>query len=289
MAVLFVGNSINRYEKVSCSWDELLKNLFPEPTEDISKAYGNTMRYEYIDSNLKESGFELKKKIAQKLSRPAKKIRKKPESVHKTLMQLPFSSIITTNYDYSLEYSADPNFKPQYTTTEREYSFRRYQEAQGKRVYHIHGEVAYPASILLGFEHYAGTLEKLRSAIVKSTSKALGGEHKFVLYDVLNDLSPIGNEWFYSFFTEDVYFLGFGFDASEQDIWWLLSYRKRFEREHPGLAKNRLVYLDMHSCEEDSTVLRKMLKSFGVEVVPCYAESYDERYEKAMTFLKAVN
>ena len=43
----------------------------------------------------------------------------------------------------------------------------RYQtvnvDGQKKAVYHIHGEIEAPNSLCLGFEHYSGTLEKMRS------------------------------------------------------------------------------------------------------------------------------
>lgn len=290
MAVLFVGNGINRNEGISVSWDQLLKKLYAESTSDISDALGMTLRYEYIDSVTDETGINLKKKIASKVRRSSRKILKKPASNHKVLMGLPLDCILTTNYDYSLELAADANFVPSYHTREVLYSFRRYQESGGKRVYHIHGECQYPASICLGFEHYAGILEKMRAPIVKSTSKELGGEHKFHLYDVLSGLSPAGEEWFYRMFTNDVYFLGFGFDQSEEDIWWLLTYRRKLMKEYPGVIRNRIVLLDTELEEKRKGSLehakRRVLEAMRVEVFSCAGSTYAEKYESAMITLK---
>lgn len=291
MAILFVGNGINRNEGISVSWDELLKKLYAESTSDISDALGMTLRYEYIDSETATTGINLKKKISSSIRRTSRKIIKKPASIHQELMGLPFDCILTTNYDYALELSVDTSFSPEYHTREVIYSFRRYQESAGKRVYHIHGECKYPRSICLGFEHYAGMLEKMRAPIVKSTKKELGGEHIFHLYDVLNDLEAIGEEWYYRIFTDDIYFLGFGFDQSEEDIWWLLTYRRRLLKEYPNLIKNKIYLLDITLDDERNSTLerakQKVLESMRVEIIHCMGNTYPEKYQNALKHLKA--
>lgn len=291
MAVLFVGNGINRLEDISVSWDKLLEKLYSEPTWDISNALGMTMRYEYIDCYTEETGYQLKKKIGDAIEGNARKISEKENSVHKQLMELPWESILTTNYDYSLEYSADANFKSVRTTAERDYSFRRYQEAGDRRVYHIHGECDRPSSICLGFEHYAGMVEKMRGALVKSTEKELGNGHKFQLYDVLSGLTPLPEEWYYKLFLQDVYFLGFGFDSSEEDIWWMLSYRKRLMKEYPNLIQNRLYVLETAGEAKDENskaknlAKRKVMLAFGMEIIDCEGSTREQKYNRAIQIL----
>ena len=91
------------------------------------------------------------------------------KSIYKCLLELPVEEFITTNYDYAIEKVLESTFVPRYVTRERLYSRYRTQSAGGKTVTHIHGECAYPESICLGFEQYAGTLEKIRSMLTTST------------------------------------------------------------------------------------------------------------------------
>lgn len=46
-------------------------------------------------------------------------------------------------------------------------------------------------------------------------------------------LPPIMDSWIDAFIMGDVYVLGFGYDFSEMDMWWLLNRKKR-EKAHHG-------------------------------------------------------
>lgn len=290
MNALFVGNGINRKEGISEDWNQLLNSIDSKSTEDISKTFGMTLRYEYIDVTSTETGTKLKKSIAQSINKSSQKIRNIENSVHRSLMELPLDCILTTNYDYALEYAAEPKFKSKYTTKEQVYSFCRYQEAGGKRVYHIHGECAYPKSICLGFEHYAGILEKMRGTLVKSTHSDERKKHRFQLYDVLTGITEQPDEWYYKMFVDDISFLGFGFGAAEEDIWWLLCYRKRLIKEYGNLIHNHLRLLDVTPddklTELDKVALRKMLNVLDVEIVDFTGSIREKKYEAALRYLR---
>ena len=88
-------------------------------------------------------------------------------TIHSQIMSLPVDTLLTTNYDYALESSVCPEFKS--CSGSRETTYSRYRKhtvnvhSKTKTVYHIHGEIHVPKSICLGFEHYSGSLEKMRS------------------------------------------------------------------------------------------------------------------------------
>ncbi len=163
------------------------------------------------------------------------------------------------------------------------------QKAGDVVVHHVHGECAYPESICLGYEHYAGTLEKIRTFLTDSTSvRDKADPHKFKLYDVLSEIEESDGSWLYRFFTEDIYFLGVGLDVSEMDIWWLITYRAKLMREKAAPIHNQIVYYEIEvpkSVEGQKTVQKRgdLLRTFGVEVVHCMDRGYDKRYEHAIS------
>ncbi len=285
MSTLLLGNGLNRSEKCSVSWIKLLEDL---QTPEDAQFFENSLTFGYdltaIKSQAAPEKADLKQIVAGKVESDfVQKLKDgslKPEkTLHAGFLRLPFDTILTTNYDYILERIADPAFEPQRSTKETLYSRYRYQLAGNKPVYHIHGEAKYRKSICLGFEHYAGSLEKIRGDLVRTT-----GKNNFRLMDVLkNGEQP--PEWYYRFFTDDVYMVGFGFDESELDLWWLLDYR-RSESKIWNLVRNRIVYFDTDEQKNrESTQCRRrnaLLEAFGVEVVVCDGITYKKRYEEAL-------
>lgn len=290
-AVLFVGNGLNHVDKVAISWNKLLDSISAEDTNYISESLGMTLRFEYIDAVSEDKALEIKRKVAKKAGEKAEEIKGKKNSMHARLMKLPIQTIITTNYDYALELSADASFVPQRTTVERLYSFYRKQTAVGKTVYHVHGECRYPNSICLGFEHYAGMLEKMRSKLVLGTS-AGDTDKRFHLHDVLMGLTAPDDAWYYEFFKNDIYFLGFGFDSSEEDIWWLITYRRRQKELYPNLVKNKIVFLDttpeskLNDPKEKAK--RAVLEAMDVQIKKQKGRTYREKTINAIQFLEQI-
>ncbi len=288
--VLFIGNGLNQVDKVAIKWNSLLDSISTEDTNSISDSLGMTLRFEYIDAVSEDKALEIKRKVAKATGDKASEIKQKKSSLHTRLMKLPVQTIITTNYDYALEQSEDSSFVPSRSTSEQLYSFYRMQKVGSKTIYHIHGECRYPHSICLGFEHYAGMLEKMRSKLVLSTS-AGNSNKRFHLFDVLQGLTDSDDAWYYEFFKNDIYFLGFGFDPSEEDIWWLITYRRRLKEQYPELVKNKLVLLDTTPesklCDKDKAK-RTVLNAMGVQVKKLAGRTYEEKTASAIKYLEQI-
>ena len=286
---LFIGNGINYADKVAISWGNLLASICSEDTESISETLGMTLRYEYIDAVSPSKSVEIKRDVAKKTAEKSKDITNKKNSFHERIMKLPVETVITTNYDYSLELSVDAQFTPTQNTKEKLYSFYRKQMVDETTVYHIHGECRYPYSICLGFEHYAGMLEKMRNKIVARTAEK-DTNKRFHLFDVISGLSKSDGAWYYNFFTNNIYFLGFGFDPSEEDIWWLITYRRSIQEQYPDLVKNKLILLDVATSKEKKKPkekdIRRVLKAMGVEIMNLDGRTHREKYKSAMAILE---
>ena len=127
------------------------------------------------------------------------------------------------------------------------------------RIWHIHGEARVANTMILGHYYYANNLAKMRALLQGSSKRyATRSKTKTSKFDC----------WLDSFILGDVYVLGFGFDWSELDLWWLLN-RKKLENANHGK-----VYF-----YEPSTVgfneKQKLLKLMDVEILDCnFVESY---------------
>ena len=258
MSVLFVGNGINQLAGVAMGWNALFAEAIRIDGFQVQDSLTPTLEYELnvrnamkLDST--KTSETIKKEIAAHLNRRQEEAPAGWEqTIHLTLMASAPHTILTTNYDYFLERACDPAFRiGPASTREWLYSKERYRDVPGHRIYHIHGECAVPSSICLGFEHYVGSIQYIRSELTRGTSEkasADGIKRLYHLHDVLSGLdAPIKDRWYYSFFLEDVYILGFGLDAAEQDIWWLLNYRAEMMRKYPDLIHNTITYFETDS------------------------------------------
>ena len=318
MSILLLGNGINLSEGFTTKWEVLLADIAKKFGCTFENSLSNTLTYEMVETKIRKAHgdkttHEIKKKIAEGLGTDRLRSMKSEAdwrgTIHAKLTALPVKTFLTTNYDYALERSLDPGFCKAHNTSETLYSLRRYQEAKGKRVYHIHGEAGYPSSICLGYEQYAGTLQRIREQIVRST-EAEGDGHSYLLADVMKKLTKKPEQsWIFDFFLEDVYILGFGLDVSELDLWWLLSYRSSQISSKRLPITNRIIYLDtgfdkekdaMPDCTKDcvykqealmaKTASRErkkaLLETFHVEYRMCGGDSYPDQYKDALDYLR---
>ena len=333
MNVLFVGNGINRFANIVPGWSELFSKAVNIDGFKMQKSLTPTMEYDLnthliLDRDPTKKSTDIKRSIAAYLKGIQNGLPKNwADTIHKRLMDVAPSIVLTTNYDYFLEYAADDNFSLEKASTrEILYSKERFRTSGAHQIFHIHGEISSPSSICLGYAHYIGSIQYIRSELTKTYKSG----KSFHLYAVLNgEEPPVPNRWYYHFFMDDIYILGFGMDAAELDIWWLLNYRAELMHRYPGLIKNKIVYLETdssndyapkhvwESVEKDAKTREKymeekicyernkeileekkiLLETFHVEVVDCTNQSdsengvdshsiYGKRYERAMLRLR---
>lgn len=299
---LFLGNGLNLLNGAK-SWNDLLSSIaFALGGKNIIVNVPNTLQYESImldtyyttgvqlvDTNgsmltdkdglrlysTEKTESVLKQNIADALNCLGSSI------YHKEFIALPFKHIITTNYDDSIAATLIEN---NYTIsnrnfTERLYSIRRkvsyHNKNDSKTVYYIHGDMHHPNSIMLGLDHYCGSIAKIDAY--------LKGHYEFqkgVPLDNMPQRLKAGIKeaisWIDLFFMSNIHILGFGLDYSETDLWWILNKRKRYIRQYgESLVKNRI-----HMYGEIDDSKRKLLESLDVEVHLFHSkEGYPQMYE----------
>ncbi|MGF1713332.1 SIR2 family protein [Photobacterium chitinilyticum] len=263
-SVLF-GNGLNRISDRSVSWKQLLDKI--KSDNDFSDiTLPNTMIYERIfmekhESTVRERAdeMEIKKKIAEAMREQGS------NSVYDALASLNLRNYMTTNYDYA--FAEALGVKAVRHSIEDIYSLRRRREYiktnNSINLWHIHGEIDHPKSIMLGLDHYCGSVSKL-DAYVKGRYKYKKDQKATSVISIENKIKSKRfclTSWVDLFFSTNVHIIGFSLDYSETDIWWVLNKRARILAEYPSF--NRIYYyVDNIDSEK-----KGLLQSFGVEVV----------------------
>lgn len=261
--VLLLGNGLNRAYGAG-DWSNLLKQIHNNPR----------VTYE----QLKELPFPLQAVLAteDQVDIVCKDDSMKNQGVidieplrkqMEALLKIPFDHILTTNYTYEIERFANSKVKQdgQYcrkltrTTdkkqkAESKYMLHTYNEVYFEnhehKVWHIHGENRKPKSLILGHYAYGTLLSKYQEELKKRGNKQYLREQQ--------DKSPIMDSWIDAFILGDVHILGFGFNFSEMDLWWLLSRKKREKASHGNI----IFYSPIHGNE----LLLAMLEAYGVKI-----------------------
>ncbi len=223
------------------------------------------------------------------------------ETIRK-ILSVGFDDIITTNYDYRLEIAATDkvtitkSFLDSHArniikgrSVEPKYLLQSYQSVKYKgvenRVWHIHGEAKKQDSMILSLYYYS----KLLARIIGHS-----GKNKNCFFNAqASNRTPQIRSWIDSFILGDIYILGFGFDYSEIDLWWLL------ERKNNEKAKHGKIYYYEPVSENNEKV--KLLKLFGAEVInfnmsvpennknEFYLEFYQKALESIINNIKSKN
>ena len=186
------------------------------------------------------------------------------------LVGMGFDHILTSNFSYELEMAVQPDGMVDDARLEQ--SARRADGAAGPetvcqlhtfrdlewdgrctRLWHIHGEGRLPDTMILGHYYYGNLLRRI--------SEDLGGEDEGL---PVRDGPP--RSWPEVFLRGDVYTLGFGFDMSEVDLWWLLD-RKRREPTETG---STCFFGPVETRRGDAVNEKEeLLRVLGVEVCHC--------------------
>ncbi len=242
--VLFLGNGICRaFFGDDVSWEKLKRKLTTNP---IINDIQSTNLPNPLDIVLRsENNYEsLIKEHKKEMFLPVQSGQKEYVSKLCDLLSMGFDDIITTNYSYELESAAiypapltenwlknnmDYIRSSDVKRAESKYLLHTFNvvkyNGHTNRIWHIHGEARKPSSIILGHYAYGRLLYKY---ITFFTSRGNYYEQ------CQRECRPIKvKSWLDNFVLGEVYALGFGFDYSEMDLWWLLN-RKCNEKAHTG-------------------------------------------------------
>ena len=116
---------------------------------------------------------------------------------------------------------------------------------QGVDFYHPHGIGTSPQTICLGYEHYIGVAQGLRTDL--NTKSKENGQKS--IYSVLTGAKERDYSWGEQFYFSNVGILGLGLYECEIDLWWLLIHRSGlYYSNYQGIQRilrNNIVYYDI--------------------------------------------
>jgi hypothetical protein len=262
--VLF-GNGINRISDNAVSWVNLLNTI---KGSNVFENYDlpNTMVYEriFMEKHVaikrhKADEFKIKDTIARAMQSQGS------NEVFELLASMDVENYLTTNYDYAFEKAL--NISPEKLSTEEIYSLRRkrkYSDDNGtKYLWNIHGEIDHPKSIMLGLDHYCGSVSKIDSYVKGTYKYTVSGEKITVasMQEKLESGRYCLTSWVDLFFSSNIHIVGLSLDYSETDLWAILNKRARFDAD--GLVANKVYFYTNHLDKGKMG----LLKSFNVEVV----------------------
>ncbi len=271
---IFFGNGLNRLSPKNISWSHLLDTI-KGPRKFNDALLPNTMIYERIilerpfsHKDMLFDEFEVKKEIAKLMESI------EPNTIYESLFNLNAQNYITTNYDYGYLDSIIENdevLKIEGNNTEDVYSIRRVKTIRNlsekrKDFWQIHGEILKPATIMLGLDHYCGSIGKIDSYIK--------GFYKYVIEKEQIEESSIEKKfltntfnyssWVELFFTSNIHIIGFSFDYSEIDLWWILNKRARLKKA--DTLRNRITNEIVFYCNSIDDQKKGLLESLDVKV-----------------------
>ena len=269
-AILF-GNGINRISSDTCSWSNILNGRVDERLIEIP----NTLQYEsaylseFRDNSSTNNETLFKEKILERIKSDF------PNKIYEKLAGLPIKYFITTNYNTTLDNKR----------LEKIYSIRRKHQFTNdeeiKEVWYAHGEVSNPKSIMLGYDHYCGSLAKINDYI-KGKYDYFGEVKIPSIERRINDKIYDVHSWIDLFFFTDLHIIGLGLDFCENDIWWILNKRQRLIVDRKVNELPNKIYFYM---TEDDLKKRILLECFGVEVIDLYSikdRNYEQKYYDAI-------
>lgn len=272
---LLLGNGINR-RFADPSWESIIK--------DELQVSGQTCTYEEIRNM--PATMQIVVATADNVSSQMKSLSDRLIDIHMTkerdrflneLMELPVDDILTANYSFELEMADGmPQRKSAYSsrlkssfhlTTDKERSlrlFQYYETKNRKRIWHIHGDVAKPDTMLMGHYYYAKQLRAIQDCVGKTVRRYKHCEKEGIPF--------IPYSWVDQFLTGDVFILGFGMYLCESDLWYLTCCKRR------NFPDTQTYFYDL---QLEDMCQRKMLEAYHVQIVEgksFQATSYETDY-----------
>lgn len=271
---LLFGNGLNQLTTGLISWKDLLdrikkKNKFDDPQ------LPNTMIYERIlleRSKLTDGIFAVEGNIKSEIAEQMQNI--PTNKYYEMVYNLGFKNYLTTNYDYSLKKKLkELGLFSKNNSTEDIYSIRRNTSILDKtekevcKIWNIHGEVDRPSSIMLGLDHYCGSIGKL-DAYLKGTYEFQENKKPVRVNSISDKIKRSEydkHSWVELFFNTDIHILGLSLEYSETDLWWILNKRARImnDKKTSVHISNQIFYYSTSIEPEKEGVLN----SFNVKVV----------------------
>ncbi len=289
--VLFLGNGIHRaFSKTS--WNDVLDSIKGQNFTYSAWQYDMPMSLKASLLSNNQLGDKIKQVINNTNNEVWNSLTSITDPDESKLIEkyarLGFDYIITTNYSYEVEcsllnkgnVSSKDILKLQnyneINRAENKFLIHTFNKIKGyPPIWHIHGEARKPNSIIIGQLNYGKLLSKYIERLNNENTW-----YNNVIKNFNNKQPQKIGSWLDAFVLGDVYIVGFGFDFSETDLWWLLEYKSNFIHKgntyffEPADKKTNTCFFDSAiTCSKLPTIVSKseckieLLKTYGTTVI----------------------
>ena len=178
------------------------------------------------------------------------------------ILALPVYDIMTANYSFELEVADGmAQNKKQYSShiqntfdLQAKHTkfrlFQFYETSKRKRIWHVHGDIAKPDTMLMGHYYYAKHLKAVQECVAKTVRRYKICKEKGEEFRAFS--------WVDQFLTGDLYILGLGMYLCESDLWYLLCCKKR------NFPDTNVFFYD-RECRDK--MISTMLKAYGANII----------------------
>jgi hypothetical protein len=284
---LLVGNGINRVSASGPSWrniiDEIAKEVNQSQVLKRLDVKPFTLAFEELILLAERQGkrrIEVERLVAEQIQKL------EASEYHKRVMTLGTQHVLTTNYDYALELAIDRAHSEGGYKVLPKYNVFRHRTAGDIKVWHIHGEAAYPRSLILGYDNYTGTVQKMRQYI-KSSAGYHGLRSPFRRGTYNFDKDGTNYSWIDVFLRDDIHIVGFGLEYIEIDLWWLIYYKADLEKRKKNVGKTLYYRFTKEKSSLDELGKLDLLKALGVEVHEINVkDGYKPAWDRLLTVIE---
>lgn len=226
--VLVLGNGLNRaYE--GFSWSEMIADLGYRDFSAPERRAMETLPYPL--QTVIVTGDRVDVKLMEHAKTYDTDLLPEQQALFRCYTDLPWDAILTTNYTFEAEkaissefHSSGEEYIPYQMRTREDASeediyalFQYYQLPDAPPIWHIHGDLTQPDSMILGHYYYGNAISRLHHYSKSFTKKIEDSDSRY---------TP--KSWVDYFLLGDVYIVGLGMDYSESDLWWLVNCKKIF-------------------------------------------------------------
>lgn len=279
MNTILFGNGLNMLTDGNASWSDLVSIIDTAKNEERIPF---TLQFE---AKLSDSIKSYKIANHEILSNITKSLRKyKTNSIYERLASLGVDHYITTNYDFTMKKTLSIlGYGNPHKEGGDMYSIRRHlcleKSGHDTCIWHIHGEIDAPSSIMLGLNYYGAKISRMKDYI--------DGKYSYDSNKTKISIGPLKTRlqagigkpfsWIDLFFVSDIHILGYGLYYDEIDLWWLLSKRKEmFTDDIIGVKPNKIIYYG--NADKGKT---ELLNKLGVDIV-----DYESYPKKTSSYIK---
>lgn len=295
MKTLLLGNGLNMLDGAP-SWRKLMDDLCQEDNVHLDSNIPSPLQFEMLNARrgwdpvyrYKDNIRLLKESIAKRVA----KSYRIDSFVYEAVRSGGYSNILTTNYDMSLENCFGfSQFKKNRNLYKygKIYMFDPTAELADRcKLFHIHGLAEYPNTICIGYEHYAGYIQQMRSKLVNPSNEE---DARPATVDIIKSSKSTRDYWPDLFFVSDIDIVGLGLSFDEIDLWWLLSLRAALYAGQEDIKDkmNSICYYlpkpKQESADDSTTSLKSALKGVDVSFKCVEGKSYKECYRKIFNML----